>query len=194
MERYVMNPKTSHRDRLYVFWEAYDREAALLLRWHEDANERIARAPSDLYKSFLHTWGGGSFEPADLPLNQKGWFAALHVASVLVINKCLEVLKSENGQAMRDHRGEPLFATDKTEQHAKDMIDELKEIYKIEKTKLLELDQMTERLARVENDPDSYLHVLNRLCKIETNCFETQHYFLENGELEPGRVPNDLTT
>ena len=187
MARYQMKPRTSHRDRLYLFWKAYNSEAELLQKWFDDANKTLEEngSLSDLYTSFLHTWGGDSFDPVG-PLNKKSWFAALHVASVGVCNKCLEVLKSNaKREAVVDVQGEPLFATGKEEQDAITMIEELKTSYYVEKNQLHELDNFAEHLAKVEGEANSYLHVLDRLCKIETNCFDIQYEFLKSGVVPP---------
>src|SRR5262245_45690757 len=92
-----LDPQNSFMDRLYLFWQAYDEEAKLLEKWHDDPRD-IKRAidmsggsRNPLYVSFLDTWGKDKFE-SDGPLAQKSYFAVLGVVSRWLRDECLAVL------------------------------------------------------------------------------------------------------
>jgi hypothetical protein len=191
-----LNPQTSHLDRLFLFWHAYDKEAADLLQaWHLDAARARARGSSGnvLYDSFLDTWGNGEFEN-NLPLEEKSYFSALGVVSKGLRDQCTEVLdqileRQAGGERTPGGRYKvPLqLLVDRPDADSKAevAINDILRPFDIEHTSLKDkIDPFVADEVEASNH-DPYLEALQRMMNIETKCFSTQKQFLETGN-----VPN----
>jgi hypothetical protein len=191
-----MDPVNSYTDRLYLFWHAYEDEAnSLLEKWHDDpkrikaANESSGGSGNPLYDSFLDTWGNGPFESDSVPLEKKSYFAALGYVSRWLRDRCLEVLATDPKNpkmAVVDASGKPMLALNKSDKDARDKVADLAELFKGELGGIDKVDTAAEDVARGE---DRYLRALLRMMKIETDCFQTQSYFLEQGRVPPDSRP-----
>jgi hypothetical protein len=189
---YKMDPVNSYADRLYLFWHAYEEEAnSLLEKWHNDpkrikaANDSAGGSGNPLYDSFLDTWGNGPFESDSVPLERKSYFAALGFVSRWLRDRCLGVLATDPKNpklAVVDESGKPMLALNKSDKDARDKVADLTNVFKGELDGLDKVDTTTEDVARGE---DRYLRALRRMMLIETDCFKTQKYFLENGRVPP---------
>jgi hypothetical protein len=205
-----LDPQISFVDRLYLFWQAYDEEAKLLEKWHDDPVRDLkvmnmgggSRNPNPLYVSFLNTWGEGEFE-SDSPLEQKSYFAVLGVVSRWLKNECLTVLndvldRDKDGDFKLDpETGKPQLRAGISQQSAEDkakkkIMDELLQIFVRERDLLAnKIDPVVEKEAGVASPPrnDSpYFKALARMMHIETECFTTQRNFLEKGTITNGAI------
>jgi hypothetical protein len=187
--------------KLFLFWEAYDKEfTKLLMKWHNDAAQ--VRTPGTstsprttgnvLYDSFLDTWGKGNFEDGKVDLDKKSYFAALAVASVEPKDECLNALckilktKKENGRFVGFEK--PLQLTVSPEEantEAKKALDKLTVRFSRDAH---DLDEKIDPKLReaIGQSPDTYLKALLRMMDIETKCFKVQEHFLNTGEILPG--------
>jgi len=187
-----LDPQNSHVDRLYLFWKAYEEEAiSLLEKWHDDpkrikaANDSAGGSGNPLYDSFLDTWGKGAFQTESVPLEKKSYFAALGDVSRWLRDSCLEVLATDPKKpklAVVDASGKPMLALNKSDKDARDKVADLIKVFEGELDGLDKVDTTMEGVAR---GGDRYLRALLRMMLIETDCFKTQKYFLENGRVPP---------
>jgi hypothetical protein len=191
-----VDPQNSHVDRLYQFWQAYEKEARLLRNWHDDAFNILAEGqpPNALYKSFLDTWGGGDFENDAVPLDQKSYFAVLETVSRWLRDECLSVLNdvldtAKDGSFKVDEKtGKPQLragvSTDDADYKAKNKINnDLLKYFDREHTSLETIDSDVNGEVGKLDPPDRYLEALLRMMLIETNCFRIQLGFLKNGQV-----------
>jgi hypothetical protein len=196
-----MDPKIPW-NRLFLFWDAYDKEFEFLLeKWHSDATRlRSKRSHNPLWDSFLDTWGNGKFVDKDVPLGAKSYFAALGYVSVGVMNDCLKVLRSIL-ETDRDNNiviPPKLKVDEETANQAAEQ--ELKRLFTQEFSK--EFDALDKKVdpcvkkAADESTGDEYLLALHRMTEIETGCFKVQKHFLDKGEIinpETGEVIDSKT-
>jgi hypothetical protein len=198
-----LDPQNSFMDRLYLFWQAYDQEANLLEKWHDDpvqikmAIDMSGGFRNPLYGSFLNTWGKGEFESDSVPLDQKSYFAALGFVSRWLRDECLAVLnevldRDRDGTFMVDHQtGKPQLRAGISKKDAEDKAkkkkEELLEIFGRERGVLAnKIDPVVDKEAKPATPPpdDSpYLKALARMMHIETECFTFQRNFLEKGTI-----------
>jgi hypothetical protein len=192
-----LDPQNSHVDRLYQFWQAYEKEAKLLRNWHDDAFNILAEAqgsPNALYKSFLDTWGGGDFENDAVPLDRKSYFAALAVVSRWLRDECLSVLKDvldaeKDGSFKVDlQTGKPRLRAgvspeDADDKAKKKIYNDLLKYFDREDASLKTIDSDVKGEVSKLDPPDRYLEALLRMMRIETNCFRIQIGFLKDGQV-----------
>lgn len=203
-----LDPQNSFMDRLYLFWQAYDEEAKLLEKWHDDPREikRIIDMSggfrNPLYVSFLDTWGKDKFE-SDSPLDRKSYFAALGVVSRWLRDECLAVLnevldRDNDGTFKVDlQTGKPqlragISKNDAEEKAEKKIMEELLKIFVRERHLLAnEIDPVVDKEAEPATPPPDnspYLKALARMMHIETECFTSQRNFLEKGTVTNGTI------
>jgi hypothetical protein len=179
--------------RLFLFWEAYNKEFMNLLnKWHDDTAQLRTPGPGPvvssgnvLYDSFLDTWGKGNFEDPNVPLGEKSYFAAVAVASIEPRAKCLAVLKdiletNDNGdfQQPLKLKVSPQVANDK----AQEALNELENRFSNEFDALN--DKVDPKLREaIGASSDTYLKALRRMMDIETGCFKVQRDFLKTGRV-----------
>jgi hypothetical protein len=190
------DPEGTAWHKLFLFWEAYDKEfTKLLMKWHNDAAQVRTPGPKEpprttgnvLYDSFLDTWGKGDFEDGKVDLNKKSYFAALAVASVEPKAECLnalrKILKTNNGGFEK-----PLqlkVSPQEANVEAQKALDTLKVRFHRDAN---DLDRKIDPKLReaIGNSPDIYLKALLRMMDIETKCFKVQDHFLQTGQILPG--------
>jgi hypothetical protein len=189
----AFDPVNSHLDRLFLFWEAYDKEFTNLLKhWHDDTAQirrpvgQVRSTGNVLYDSFLDTWGEGEFEN-NLPLEQKTYFSALGVVSKGLRDQCTEVLDQV---LQREAEGAPggrykvplqlLIDRPTAESKAQDTIKDILKPFNLEHANLKDkIDPFVADAVKASND--LYLEALQRMMNIETKCFGIQKEFLESG-------------
>ena len=186
------NPVGTAWHRLYLFWEAYDKEfKKLLMKWHNDAAQ--VRTPGTstprttgnvLYDSFLDTWGRGNFVDDNVPLDKKSYFAALAVASIDPRAECFDtlrtILKTNNGAFEQ-----PLQLTvspEKANAEAQRALDQLFKRFDNDHS-ALECRIDPKLREAIGQSPDIYLKALIRMMDIETGCFKVQRDFLQSGKV-----------
>jgi hypothetical protein len=187
-----LNPQKSHLDRLFLFWQAYDKEAEdLLRRWHNDAAQRKPGGSGNvLYESFLDTWGVDDFEN-NLPLEQKSYFSALGVVSKGLRDQCTEVLdqvleREKHGEGTPGGRYkiplQLLADGSDADSKAEDTIRDILKSFSLELANLKnKIDPIVADSVKASKDP--YLEALQRMMNIETKCFGIQKEFLESGNV-----------
>ena len=186
------DPEKTYWHRLFLFWEAYNKEFInLLKKWHNDTAQIRMPGPrrgpistkNVLYDSFLDTWGMGNFEDDRVELGQKSYFAALAAASIEPRAECLEVLREilETGPD-GDPKEPPRLRVPPEEANAK-----AKEaLADLEKRFSNEFDTLHNKVdpklrELIGGSGDTYLKALLRMMEIETECFKVQRDFLETG-------------
>ena len=188
-----LNPQKSQVDRLFLFWQAYDREANdLLRRWHNDAAQRKPGGSGNvLYESFLDTWGNDDFQN-NLPLEQKSYFSVLGVVSKELRDQCTVVLdqvleREKFGEGTPGGRYKiPLqLLLDRSDADTKagNTIGDILKAFNLEHTNLKnKIDPFVADAVKAANQ-DLYLEALQRMMNIETKCFGIQKEFLESGNV-----------
>ena len=193
------DPVNTPWHRLFLFWEAYNKEFMNLLnKWHDDTAQIRRPGPGPgmgpgpavssgnvLYDSFLDTWGEGNFEDPNVPLDKKSYFAALAVASIEPRAKCLKALKdiletNANGDLKQPLKLKvsPQVANDK----AQEALDQLETRFSNEFDALH--DKVDPKLREaIGESRDTYFKALLRMMDIETECFKVQRDFLKTGKV-----------
>lgn len=193
------DPVNTPWHRLFLFWEAYDKEFIdFLKKWHNDTAQQRRPGPQAdepgptlistgnvLFDSFLDTWGEGKFDDPQVPLEKKSYFAALGVASIEPRKKCLQVLKDILETDRNGDLKEPLKLKVSPEQanaKAQEALAQLEQRFSIELGALK--DKVDPRLREaIGKSPDTYLQALLRMMEIETGCFQVQKDFLKSGKV-----------
>jgi hypothetical protein len=194
----MLDPQNYQVDRLYLFWQAYDKEARLLKDWHISTSR--VRQPANnvppistgnvLYDSFLDTWGKGEFEN-NSPLEQKSYFSVLGVVSKELRDRCTEVLdqilqRVPGGESTPGGRYvvplQPIIDRSDAESKAQDTIKAIVKPFSLEHANLKDkIDPFVADAVKASND--LYLEALQRMMNIETKCFGIQKDFLESGKV-----------
>jgi hypothetical protein len=190
------DPVNTPWHRLFLFWEAYNKEFINLLnKWHDDTAQIRRPGPGPLvssgnvlYDSFLDTWGGGNFEDPNVPLDKKSYFAALAIASIEPRAKCFEVLKDILETTQPDRKEPPLIneplklkvSQQEANAKAQEALDQLEKRFSNE-FDFLHDDVDPKLREAIGESRDTYLKALIRMMDIETECFKVQRDFLKTG-------------
>jgi hypothetical protein len=192
----ALDPVNSPLDRLFVFWEAYDKEYTNLLKhWHDDTAAirrpvgQVRSTGNVLYDSFLDTWAEGEFEN-NLPLEQKTYFSAIGVVSKGLRDQCTKVLdqvlkRVPGGEATPGGRYvvplQLVIDRSAAESKAQDTIKDILKPFSLEHANLKDkIDPFVADAVNAANQ-DPYLEALQRMMNIETKSFGIQKEFLESG-------------
>lgn len=190
------DPVNTPWHRLFLFWEAYNKEFInLLKKWHNDTAQIRRPGPGEepgelvssgnvLFDSFLDTWGEGNFQDPKVPLDKKSYFAALADASIEPRAKCFEVLQ-DILETTKDDFKQPLklkVSPQEANAKAQEALDRLEKRFSNEFGALH--DKVDPKLKEAIGDSsDTYLKALLRMMDIETECFKVQRDFLKTGKV-----------